>query len=390
MSSANINKNNKKPEWTPENAGAEFASHVMGGVNDFHDGMDFAPRVAHGDMLRARSEKNFIAPKRKVLELNDYIDGILNSDRTILSRAITLVESSAAAHFDLAQKVIAGVLSQTGRAVRVGVTGVPGAGKSTFIEALGTFLCNSGHKVAVLAVDPSSSVTKGSILGDKTRMEKLSRNKNAFIRPSPSGGTLGGLTRKSRETMLLCEAAGYDVILIETVGVGQSEVTVRDMVDFFMLLVITGAGDELQGMKKGVMELADAVIVNKADGNNLMKAKTTRVDYDRILHYLRPSTEGWTSRAYICSSLTGDGISEIWDVILDFINNIKNSGVLYERRKKQVLSWVHSMIRDYLTRSFYDNPEVQKNMPKIEECVVNGEIAATQAANELINLYRGL
>ena len=188
--------------------------------------------------------------------------------------------------------------------------------------------------------------------------------------------------------MLLCEAAGYDVILIETVGVGQSEVTVRDMVDFFMLLVITGAGDELQGMKKGVMELADAIVVNKADGNNLMKAKTTKVDYDRILHYLRPATEGWASHAYTCSSLTGDGIAEIWDVILEFINNVKSSGVYDERRRRQILSWVHSMIEDYLMRSFYENPNVKSSMPEIEERAARGEIAATQAAAQLINLYK--
>ena len=212
MSSANNNLNNKLPEWVPDNAGSEFASHVMSGVNDSHDGMEFKANL-----------NNNLKIKRRQLELDDYISGVLNCDRTILSRAITLVESNAPAHFDLAQQVIAGVLSHTGKAVRVGITGVPGAGKSTFIEALGSYLCDKGHKVAVLAVDPSSSVTKGSILGDKTRMEKLSRNKNAFIRPSPSGGTLGGLTRKSRETMLLCEAAGYDVILIETVGVDKAK-----------------------------------------------------------------------------------------------------------------------------------------------------------------------
>ena len=377
MSSANNNLNNKLPEWAPDNAGAEFASHVMSGVNDSHDGMEFKANL-----------NNNLKIKRRQLGLDDYVSGVLNCDRTILSRAITLVESNAPAHFDLAQQVIAGVLSHTGKAVRVGITGVPGAGKSTFIEALGSYLCDKGHKVAVLAVDPSSSVTKGSILGDKTRMEKLSRNKNAFIRPSPSGGTLGGLTRKSRETMLLCEAAGYDVVLIETVGVGQSEVTVRDMVDFFMLLVITGAGDDLQGMKKGVMELADAIVVNKADGNNLMKAKATRVDYDRILHYLRPATEGWASHAYTCSSVTGDGIAELWDVILEFMNNVKASGMYEERRRRQILSWVHSMIKDHLMRSFYDNPDVKAKMPEIEERAASGELAATQAAVELINLYK--
>ncbi|MBR1672229.1 MAG: methylmalonyl Co-A mutase-associated GTPase MeaB [Fretibacterium sp.] len=367
----------------------------MGGVNESHDGMVFTPRSA-GSLSASLGA----APRRRVLTVQDYIDGVLSCDRTILSRAITLVESNSPAHFETAQQVISGVLNEaqggtdslkppkaTGSSVRVGITGVPGAGKSTFIEALGTWLCENGHRVAVLAVDPSSSVTKGSILGDKTRMEKLSRNKNAFIRPSPSGGTLGGLTRKSRETMLLCEAAGYDVILVETVGVGQSEVTVRDMVDFFMLLVITGAGDELQGMKKGVMELADAIVVNKADGDNVMKARTTRVDYDRFLHYLRPSTEGWVSHAYACSSVTNEGVPEIWDVITEFMNTVKASGVFAERRKQQSLSWVRAMLEDHLLRSFYENPAVKAHMPEAEERVARGELAATQAALELLSLY---
>ncbi|MCR4817495.1 MAG: methylmalonyl Co-A mutase-associated GTPase MeaB [Fretibacterium sp.] len=346
----------------------------MGGVNDSHDGMTFTPSTG-------------AAPRRRQLTVQDYIDGVLSCDRTILSRAITLVESNSPAHFETAQKVISGVLGKTGGAVRVGITGVPGAGKSTFIEALGTWLCGNGHKVAVLAVDPSSSVTKGSILGDKTRMERLSRDKNAFIRPSPSGGTLGGLTRKSRETMLLCEAAGYDVILVETVGVGQSEVTVRDMVDFFMLLVITGAGDELQGMKKGVMELADAIVVNKADGDNVMKARATRADYDRFLHYLRPSTEGWVSHAYTCSSVTNDGVPEIWDVITSFMETVKVSGAYAERRRQQSLSWVRSMVEDHLLRSFYENPSVKDRIPEVEGLVARGELAATQAALELLTLY---
>ena len=364
-----------KPEWTPENAGREFASRVMGGVNEAHDGLVYTPPAGPP------------APRRRQLSVQDYIDGVLACDRTVLSRAITLVESNSSAHFDLAQQVISGVLHNTGRATRVGITGVPGAGKSTFIEALGTWLCDRGHKVAVLAVDPSSSVTKGSILGDKTRMEKLSRNKNAFIRPSPSGGTLGGLTRKSRETMLLCEAAGYDVILVETVGVGQSEVTVRDMVDFFMLLVITGAGDELQGMKKGVMELADAIVVNKADGDNVMKAQAARADYNQFLHYLRPSTEGWVSHAYTCSSLTNEGVPEIWGVVSDFMGTVRASGAFEERRRHQVLSWVHSMLEDHLLRAFYDDPEVKACMPEVELRVARGELAATQAALELLALH---
>ena len=371
------------PEWAPENAGSEFASRVMGGVNDSHDGLPLSGRTAYAP------SPGSAPPRRRQLSLQDYIDGIVSCDRTILSRAITLVESNAPAHFDMAQQVIAGVLSRTGGAARVGITGVPGAGKSTFIEALGTWLCDNGHKVAVLAVDPSSSVTRGSILGDKTRMEALSRNKNAFIRPSPSGGTLGGLTRKSRETLLLCEAAGYDVVLIETVGVGQSEVTVRDMVDFFMLLVITGAGDELQGMKKGVMELADAVVVNKADGANLTKAQSTRVEYDRILHYLRPATEGWITRAHTCSSVTHDGIPELWGVIMSFMENVRASGMFAERRRHQVLSWVHSMLEDHLLRNFYEDPAVRARIPEVEGRVVRGELAATQATLELLALYKG-
>ena len=365
-----------RPEWTPEGAGAEFACRVMGGVTDAHDGMAFAPEPSPAPV-----------PKRRKLALQDYVEGVLKGDRAVLSRAITLVESNAPAHFDLARQVISAVLPRTGGAVRVGITGVPGAGKSTFIEALGTWLCDRGHRVAVLAVDPSSTVTRGSILGDKTRMEELSRNENAFIRPSPSGGTLGGLTRKSRETMLLCEAAGYDVVLVETVGVGQSEVTVRDMVDFFMLLVITGAGDDLQGMKKGVMELADAIVVNKADGANQMRAQTTRADYEQFLHYLRPSTEGWTSRACTCSALTREGIPEVWGMVEDFMRNVRDSGVLAERRRRQALSWVHSMVEDHLLRRFYEDPGVAAEMPGIEERVERGELAATQAALDLLALY---
>jgi LAO/AO transport system kinase len=295
----------------------------MGGVDDAHDGLTASPTIPKAAVFKRRS-----------LTLDDYVKGISAGDRMILSRAITLVESNAPAHFEMAQLVMREVLHKTGNSVRVGITGVPGAGKSTFIESLGCDLCKKGHNVAVLAVDPSSSVSRGSILGDKTRMENLAKQPNAFIRPSPSGGTLGGLTRKSRETLLLCEAAGYDVILVETVGVGQSETTVRSMVDFFLLIVITGAGDELQGMKKGVMELADAVLVNKADGGNELKAQGTRVEYDRILHYLRPATEGWVTHAHTCSSTTGKGINEIWGVIMKFMETVKESGIFAERRKQ--------------------------------------------------------
>jgi LAO/AO transport system kinase len=326
-------------------------------------------------------------PKRRELTVDDYVNGVLSGDRTILSRAITLVESNSPAHFETASRVIKDILPHSGSSTRVGITGVPGAGKSTFIDALGIRLCDGGQKVAVLAVDPSSSVTKGSILGDKTRMEILSRHKNAFIRPSPSGGTLGGLTRKSRETMLLCEAAGFGVILVETVGVGQSEAAVRSMVDFFLLMVITGAGDELQGIKKGVMELADAILINKADGGNIMKANATRVEYDRILHYLRPATEGWETKAHTCSAATGDGIGEIWSAVGRFMENVKASGVFTERRKQQTLSWVYSMVEDYLKQKFYGSEKVESKRPAVESRVISGEMSATEAALELIRTF---
>jgi len=248
-------------------------------------------------------------------------------------------------------------------------------------------LCDRGHKVAVLAVDPSSTVTRGSILGDKTRMEILSRKENAFIRPSPSGGTLGGVTRKSRETMLVCEAAGFDVVLVETIGVGQSEVAVRSMVDFFLLVVLTGAGDELQGIKKGVMELADAVLVNKADGDNKTRALAAKADYTRILHYLQPATEGWKTQAYTCSSVTGEGIPDIWAVIEEFHNKTAKSGVLFGRRRAQVLDWVYTMVQEHLSIRFFNHPKVVELKPRVEQAVVNGTLSATMAVKELLKAF---
>ena len=279
------------------------------------------------------------------------------------------------------------LLPRTGKALRIGITGVPGAGKSTLIEAFGNMLCDNGHKVAVLAVDPTSSITRGSILGDKTRMGTLSRRTEAFIRPSPAGGTLGGVARKSRETMLMCEAAGYDVILIETVGVGQSETIVRSMVDFFMLVVLTGAGDDLQGIKKGIMELADAIVVNKADGDNLVKAKVTRGEYERMIEYIRPATEGWPTHAYLCSAIEKTGLPELWKVIQVFKELTTQSGVFQRRRDSQLLDWMHSMIDEHLHNLFFEDAVITGRMPEVKSAVLNGTISPTQAVAELIKMF---
>jgi LAO/AO transport system kinase len=336
---------------------------------------------------QARATTSARSPRRRRLSVDEYVDGVLAGDRNVLGQAITLVESNAHAHMEMAQEVLRRVIPHSGRSIRIGITGVPGAGKSTFIEAIGLYLCEQGHRVAVLAVDPSSKVTRGSILGDKTRMEQLSRNERAFIRPSPSSGTLGGVTRKSRETILVCEAAGFDVILVETVGVGQSETTVRSMVDFFLLVMIAGAGDELQGIKKGIMELADALLVNKADGDNKPRAKAAKLEYNRALHYLAPATDGWQTRAYSCSSLTGEGIPEIWGVVDEFRKKAMESGVLEKRRRAQTLDWVYSMLEEHLRASFFQHAGVERIRAEIEHEVMWGRIPPTVAVQRLINEF---
>ena len=375
-----MTKKHHKPDWVPENAGKEFTTSVMAGVDGGHDGIPGRSSVAV-----PRKSK----PRRRRLTIDEYVAGVLAGDRNVLGQAITLVESNAQAHFDMGQEVLRQLLPHTGDSIRVGITGVPGGGKSTFIEALGLRLCAQGHKVAVLAVDPSSTVTRGSILGDKTRMELLSRDLRAFIRPSPSGGTLGGVARKSRETILVCEAAGFDVILVETVGVGQSETTVRSMVDFFLLLMIAGAGDELQGIKKGIMELADALLVNKADGDNKIRANAARADYNRALHYLAPATEGWRTKAYTCSALNGEGIDAIWKVIGDFRQHVTTSGVLAKRRQRQTLDWVYSMVEEHLRASFFNHAGVASIRADVEYAVIEGRLPPTVAAQQLIHKYEG-
>ncbi|MBU8879307.1 methylmalonyl Co-A mutase-associated GTPase MeaB [Bacillus sp. FJAT-29790] len=365
----------KKPEWFDEKNPENFSSIVRKGVQSDHRPSNFVKKGKF--QKRAQSELN----------IEELSEGILKGNRSLLARSITLIESNAEHHFRHAQALLQKLLPHSGKALRIGITGVPGAGKSTFIEAFGTFLCDLGLKVAVLAVDPSSSISGGSILGDKTRMEQLSRNPKAFIRPSPSAGKLGGVHRKTRETMLLCEAAGFDVILVETVGVGQSEVIVRDMVDFFMLLVLTGAGDELQGMKKGIMELADAIVVNKADGSNKTLALKTKHEYNRILHFLQPATKGWESKAFMCSGLYQEGMTEIWQTIQTFEEKTKSSGVFEDRRRTQTKEWIYSMIIDQLQFSFFYHQDVKQLLPKIENEVISGDRTVTSAVEELFNVY---
>jgi LAO/AO transport system kinase len=275
-------------------------------------------------------------------------------------------------------------LSRTGKARRIGITGVPGVGKSTFIEALGCHLTEQGHKVAVLAIDPSSKRSGGSILGDKTRMERLSREPQAFIRPSPAGDSPGGVARRTRETMLLCEAAGFDTIIVETMGVGQAEVTLRSMVDFFLLLLLPGAGDELQSIKKGIMEMADAVVINKADGDNRLRAKQARMEQDAALHYLQPATTGWKTAAALCSARTGEGVPEVWALVERFYRELEPKGVISKRRQEQTLDWLTDLVDEELRRRFHDDPRVKERLPRLQQALFRGELTAVRAAAMLL------
>ncbi|HLP07469.1 MAG TPA: methylmalonyl Co-A mutase-associated GTPase MeaB [Opitutaceae bacterium] len=355
-----------KPDWVPDNAGAEFATKVALGVQP------------SGDV------RHLAAPRRRQLSLDDYFHGVRGGDVGVLARAITLIESNAPAHQELAQALLTRLLPHTGGAMRVGITGIPGAGKSTFIECLGSRLCEAGRKVAVLAVDPSSSVHGGSVLGDKVRMEKLSRHPRAFIRPSPSGGSLGGVARKSREAMLVCEAAGFDTLLIETVGVGQNEVTVRSMVDCFFVVLIAGAGDEMQGIKKGIIELADLVVINKADGDNRTRALAARAEMQRVLHFLHPVTAGWETPALAGSAVTGEGVDEIWAKVEAFFEHCRRGGFLADRRQAQAVEWLHALLAEALKTRFYGAPAVKAELDATELAVAEGRLPAVAAAQQLL------
>ncbi len=325
--------------------------------------------------------------RRAQLSAGDYVRGILARDFSILSQAITLVESHNPDHYAQAQAIIEGCLPHAGRSVRIGITGVPGAGKSTFIEAVGGMVTSRGHRLAVLAIDPSSQRSGGSILGDKTRMESLTVNPDAFIRPSPSAGSLGGVARKTRESIVLCEAAGYDVIFVETVGVGQSETAVHSMVDMFMLLQISGAGDELQGIKRGIMEMADLIAITKADGDNINGANLAKAQITSALSLFPLAESGFRPKVCTCSSVSGAGLDEVWGGIEEFIAFTRANGFFESNRRNQNKYWMYGTIDERLRENFYRSPRIEAVMAGYEQRVLEGKISSFTAAHELLDLY---
>lgn len=350
----------------------DSAMSIMDGIDSQHDGMIGTPR------------RRFVK-KDTGSTIPNLVEKISSGSRLHLAKGITLLESIKSADQKAGQELLLSLLPKTGNSIRLGITGVPGAGKSTFIEQFGLKLAEAGHKVAVLAIDPSSTVTGGSILGDKTRMEALAKHPNAFIRPSPSAGTLGGVHKKSRETMLLCEAAGYDIILIETVGVGQSETVVRGMVDMFILLALTGAGDELQGMKKGIMELTDLIIVHKADGDNIPLAKKTVREYKQILHLLLPASPGWTGKALPVSSFERTGFDQVWENVLAFKAKMEETNYWEKRRNYQTKDWFHAMITDRLIDSFFSKEGKRSEVQQLEQALVSGKLTVSSAVDKLFD-----
>lgn len=323
-----------------------------------------------------------------MIKIHDIADGVRAGNVRALAKAITLIESINLDHSLAATTLLDELLPDTGQSIRIGISGVPGAGKSTFIEAFGLYLLRQGHKVAVLAVDPSSQLSGGSILGDKTRMEELARQASAFIRPSPAGQTLGGVARKTRETMLVCEAAGFDVIIVETVGVGQSEITVASMVDFFLLLQLPNAGDELQGIKRGVMEIADAILINKAEGDNRPKAELARQQYANALHMLKPKSPNWQVPALLCSALRGEGIADAWAAIEDFRARMQQSGELEQKRRLQASDWMWTLLLDDIKEMFLRDRNVEALLGQVQDAVANGTTTPSAAARRLLEAFK--
>ncbi|MCM4158077.1 methylmalonyl Co-A mutase-associated GTPase MeaB [Gramella sp. AN32] len=331
----------------------------------------------------AEKIKNF---RKQNLSVEELLKDLLKGNKTALGKAITMIESNQIKHQQISQKIIEGALPYTKKSIRIGITGVPGVGKSTFIESFGTYLTKMGRKVAVLAVDPSSSLTRGSILGDKTRMEDLVKDKNAFIRPSPSGDSLGGVAKKTRESILLCEAAGFEVILIETVGVGQSETTVHSMTDFFLLLKLAGAGDELQGIKRGIIEMADAIVINKADGDNMKAAQHAKLEFKRALHLYPIKENNWKPKVSLCSALYDIGIAEIWELISEFETQTKENGHFEKKRIEQNKFWLYQTINDHLKSRFYQNKKIKPALEKQLKLIEENKTTAYAAAKYLLEL----
>lgn len=327
--------------------------------------------------------------KKDTPSVSAFVEGILAGNRVLLSQAITLIESTRTDHQDLAQQIIEKCLPHSGKSIRIGITGTPGVGKSTFIESFGMHITQEGKNIAVLAIDPTSQVSKGSILGDKTRMMHLSMTERAFIRPSPAGDSLGGVARKTRESIILCEAAGFEVIIVETVGVGQSETAVHSMTDFFLLLLLPGAGDELQGIKRGIVEMADLVAVNKADGEREMMAKQAKVFYKNALHLFPPKDNQWIPQVVTCSALSKLGIADIWKLIIDYQRFTQSNNFFYENRKAQSTYWLYDTIEQSLKKQFYQDPSVQSRLKAIEQLVLEGKMSSFKGGKELLKIFLG-
>lgn len=344
-----------------------------------NDGVKSAPSV----------NPRFKRPKRPSFTADDYVRGILAGDKVMLARAVTLVESRLEEHQKMAQKVIEKCLPHSGKSIRVGITGVPGSGKSTSIDTLGMHVIGLGHRLAVLAIDPSSERSKGSILGDKTRMVELSKSDEAFIRPSPSAGSLGGVARKTRETIILCEAAGFDTIFVETVGVGQSETAVHSMVDFFLLIQLAGTGDELQGIKRGIMEMCDGIVINKADGDNVKKAELAASHFRNALHLFPAPESGWVPRVQTYSGFYGTNIDKVWNMVEEYVAHVRETGYFQFNRNRQAKYWMIESINEALKNSFYRDPDIQALLPEVEREVLSDRISSFIGSSKLLDLYFG-